>query len=283
MQAADFTEHKSGELIRNLSGDLCFLAAELPPKIVWTDELVGVLSAASAALGQLNGFGRHLANPKLLLRSFLRREAELSSRIEGTHAGLREQFLFEQTQSVEQRNPDVREVDNNFRALEWGLEQVQHRPISLNLIRQMHQILLADVRGADKSPGEFRNVQAHIGRSSSIADATFVPAPPQAILPAMQSLEAFIQSPGTLHPLVRVAMIHYQFEAIHPFRRWQWPNRTSACSLAAVYGEGAYFAAAESQCLLGTSPSPVLRPSPGRQPTRSMDVVDRVLCVRRRL
>lgn len=217
MHAADFTEPRSGELIRNLSGDLCFLAADLPPKLVWTDELVGVLSAASAALGQLNGFGRHLANPKLLLRSFLRREAELSSRIEGTHAGLREQFLFEQTQSVEQRNPDVREVDNNFRALEWGLEQVQHRPVSLNLIRQMHQILLADVRGADKSPGEFRSVQAHIGRSNSIAEATFVPAPPQAILQAMQSLEAFIQSPSTLHPLARVAMVHYQFEAIHPF------------------------------------------------------------------
>jgi len=217
MQQTDFTERSPGQLIRNLAGDLCFLPSPLPGHFEWSDELVASISAASAALGQLNGFGRHLPDPKLLLRSFLRREAELSSRIEGTYADVGEQFLFEQTQSAEERNPDVREVDNNFRALEWGLDQIRHRPISLNLIRQMHEILLAGVRGQDASPGEFRKVQAHIGRTNNIAEATFVPAPPQAVLPAMESLEAFIQSPSSLHPLVRAAMVHYQFEAIHPF------------------------------------------------------------------
>jgi Fic family protein len=217
MQQADFTERSPGQLVRNLSGDLCFLPSPLPGAFHWTNEVVAELAAASSALGQLNGFGRHLPDPKLLLRSFLRREAELSSRIEGTYADLRDQFLFEQTQSAEERNPDVREVDNNFRAMEWGLEQIRHRPISLNLIRQMHQILFSGLPGHDTPPGEFRRVQAHIGRSNKIADATFVPAPPQAILPAMEALEAFIQSRGNLEPLVRAAMIHYQFEAIHPF------------------------------------------------------------------
>lgn len=217
MQVSDFTADKPGELVRNLSGDWCFVPAPLPNKLRWTDELVSVLSAADRAMGQLAGVGHRLLNPALLVRSFLRREAELSSRIEGTHAGLIDLVLFDQTQSAEQRAPDVREVDNNFRALAWGLEQVHHRPVSLGLIREMHQILLQDVRGEDKTPGQFRSVQAHIGRTTNIAQATFVPPPPHAVGPAMEKLEQFIQSPSLLPPLARVAMSHYQFEAIHPF------------------------------------------------------------------
>ncbi|MDP9174270.1 MAG: Fic family protein [Planctomycetota bacterium] len=217
MQVSDFTADKPGELVRNLGGDWCFVPGLLPGKLLWTDELVSALSAADRAMGQLAGVGQRLPNPALLVRSFLRREAELSSRIEGTHAELKDLVLFDQTQSAEQRAPDVREVDNNFRALEWGLEQVRHRPLSLGLIREMHQILLHDVRGQDKTPGQFRSVQAHIGRTGDIAQATFVPAPPHAVGPAMEQLEQFIGSPSLLPPLARVAMIHYQFEAIHPF------------------------------------------------------------------
>jgi Fic family protein len=217
VQVSDFTADKSGDLVRNLAGDWCFVPAPLPGRLIWTDQLVSLLSTADRALGRLAGVGQRLLNPNLLVRSFLQREAELSSRIEGTHAALRDLVLFDQTESVEDRVPDVREVHNNFRALEFGLEQVRHRPISLSLIRQMHQILLHDVRGQDKTPGQFRALQAHIGRSGRIEEARFVPAPPQVILPAMESLESFIQSPPVLPPLVRAAMIHYQFEAIHPF------------------------------------------------------------------
>lgn len=217
MQFSDFTSDKPGELVRNLNGDWCFVPQPLPGKFHWTDELASVLSAADRAIGQLAGVAQRLPNPALLVRSFLRREAELSSRIEGTHAGLQDLVLFDQTQSAEQRAPDVREVDNNFRALEWGLEQVRHRSISLGLIREMHQMLLHGVRGQDKTPGQFRAVQAHIGRTAHIAEATFVPAPPHVVGPAMEELERFIQSPSPLPPLVRVAMIHYQFESIHPF------------------------------------------------------------------
>ena len=217
MRASDFKSSKPGDLIRNLNGDLCFVPHPLPGRIHWTGELMTALSAADRAVGRLAGIGQRLPNPALLVRSFLRREAELSSRIEGTQAGLKDMALFDQTQSAEQRAPDVREVDNNFRALEWGLSQVRHRPLSLGLLRQMHQILMRGVRGEEKTPGQFRTVQAHIGRSADIADARFVPAPPHAIAPAMEELERYIRADETLPPLVRVAMIHYQFEAIHPF------------------------------------------------------------------
>lgn len=217
VRVSDFTANKPGELIRNLSGDWCFVPEPLPGKLHWTDKLVSAISAADRALGELAGIGQRLPNPALVVRSFLRREAELSSRIEGTHAGLKDLVLFDQTQSAQEHAPDVREVDNNFRALEWGLEQVRHRPISLGLIREMHQILLQGVRGHDKTPGRFRSVQAHIGRTDRISEATYVPAPPHAIGPAMEELDRFINSPSGLPPLARIAMIHYQFEAIHPF------------------------------------------------------------------
>jgi len=217
VQVVDFNEDKPGELIKNFSGNWCFLPAPLPGKVIWTNDLVTLISRADRALGRLAGVGQGMPNPRLLLRSFLRREAELSSKIEGTHAGLRDLVLFDQTQSVEQRVPDVREVHNNFLALEFGLEQVRHRPVSLGLIRQMHQILLQDVRGQDKTPGQFRTIQAHVGRSPRIEEATYVPPPAHAVASAMESLESFIQSTIELPPLVRMAMIHYQFEAIHPF------------------------------------------------------------------
>jgi Fic family protein len=118
---------------------------------------------------------------------------------------------------IEQDAPDVREVDNNFRALEYGLNSIRNRPITLGLIKEMHRILLRGVRGHDKSPGAFRKVQAHIGRTSDIREARFVPAPPHLIQGSMEDLENYIRNPDGLPPLVRAAMIHYQFEAIHPF------------------------------------------------------------------
>lgn len=217
MELADFTADKPGELVKNLNGDWCFIPAPLPGKLAWSDELVSILGVAERAMGRLTGVGQRLPNPKLVLRSFLRREAELSSRIEGTRAGVQDMVLFEQTQAVEEHVPDVREVHNNLRAIEHGVEQVKHRPISLSLIREMHQVLLKGVRGEDKTPGQFRTTQAHIGRTHDIAEARFVPAPPHGIGPAMEAMESFIQAPCQLPPLVRVAMIHYQFEAIHPF------------------------------------------------------------------
>jgi Fic family protein len=221
MEASDFTEHKPGELIRILEGAWSFLPAPLPPPFSWTSELVGTLSAADRAIGRLAGVGAgHLGgiNPHLLIRPFLRREAVLSSRIEGTQATLSDLLLFEQVETAEQDAPDVREVSNYVRALEYGLESLHNRPLGLPVIRELHHLLMTGVRGGDKTPGAFRDVQVFIGASARIEDARFVPPPPFHVQTAMEDLERYLQSPGDLPPLVRIALVHYQFEAVHPFQ-----------------------------------------------------------------
>ena len=219
MQESDFTRDAPGRLVRNLSGQLAFVPNPLPALLAWDNELGTVLSAAERAIGRLAGIGQTLPDPRIVLRSFLRREAELSSRIEGTFANFKQMVLFEQNEWVEQGVPDVREVVNNEQALSYGLEAVQKhsRPVSLSLLKEMHAVLMRGVRGEDKQPGQFRTVQAHIGRSDRIADARFVPAPPLLVSDLMADLEAFFGSSSDLPPIARAAMIHYQFEAIHPF------------------------------------------------------------------
>jgi Fic family protein len=142
--------------------------------------MLGLLNVAERAIGRLIGVGQTLPNPKIVVQSFIRREAKLSSRIENTHAEFSDLVLFEQTQSVERRVPDVREVHNNEVALTYGLESVQQRgrEIGVPLIKEMHEILLRGVRGSDKQPGQFRSVPVFIGRSEDIEHARFVPAPP---------------------------------------------------------------------------------------------------------
>ncbi len=184
-----------------------------------TGEFLAALSAADRAVGQLAGITRALPNPRLLVRAFAGREAVLSSRIEGTHASLSDLLLFDITpQEVETRTPDVREVANYVRALEHGISRLRAIPLTLNLIRELHAILLEDVRGSDRRPGQFRNVQNWIGPAGvSIARATCVPPPPERLMEVLGTLERFINMPGDLPLLVRIAMVHYQFEAIHPF------------------------------------------------------------------
>lgn len=220
MEVTEFTEDARQRLVRNLEGHWAFVPPPLPGHLQWSNAVGQALSAADRALGRLVGIAQNLRDPKrLLLRSFLRREAEFSSRIEGTHATFKDLVLFEQTQSAERHAPDVREVNNNYQALSFGLESVSEhkRRISVSLLREMHAMLLRNVRGHDHTPGRFRKVQAHIGNSNRIEEARFVPPPPHLVLPAMEELEAFISKPTDLPPLARVAMIHYQFEAIHPF------------------------------------------------------------------
>ncbi|HEY8666538.1 MAG TPA: Fic family protein [Tepidisphaeraceae bacterium] len=203
--------------MKSLEGNWAFEPDPLPPDFSWTTSLVATLSAADNALGLLAGLGLRLPNPQRLVRMFLRREAELSSRIENTYARVQTMLLFDQIPAIEREAPSVREVDNNFRALEFALQSAQRRRLTRSLIREMHQILLTGVRGHDQTPGQFRKVQAHIGRSRNIAEARFVPCPPHAIEPAMEALESYLQRRDDLPPLVRAAIVHYQFETIHPF------------------------------------------------------------------
>jgi Fic family protein len=167
----------------------------------------------------LNGLGANLPNPHLLIRPFLRKEAVLSSRIEGTRASLEDIYVYEAAQlSFFEGENDVREVHNYVSALEYGLERLNSIPISLRLIKEIHAHLMARVRGDIWTPGEFRRSQNWIGSpSSTIESAEYVPPPVAEMLEALNDLEKFIHAPSDQPPLVRLGLIHYQFEAIHPF------------------------------------------------------------------
>lgn len=217
MEQSEFGSDSPGTLQKNLEGQWTFVANPLPGKINWSDRLVCAIATAESAMGRLAGLGQKFPRPKRLVRMFLRREAELSSRIENTYAGVRTQLLFKVMPQVQETAPDVTEVENNFRALEFGLKAIRDRELSTHLIKQMHQILLKGVRGHDMTPGAFRTVQAHIGRSTDIRQARFVPPPPHRVQECMDQLEQFIRADSPIPRVARLAMIHYQFEAIHPF------------------------------------------------------------------
>jgi Fic family protein len=196
-----------------------FVPNELPAAMVWTLELVTALSEADRSLGELSGLGRVLPNPHLLIGPFMRREAVLSSQIEGTQASLFDLYAFEATQ-LPLFGPlgDVREVHNYVEALEYGLDRLRSLPLSLRLIREVHERLMTGVRGEHRAPGEFRRSQNWIGPPGCVLnDATYVPPPPTEMSAALSALEKFLHAESSLPPLVRLGMIHYQFEAIHPF------------------------------------------------------------------
>ncbi len=189
---------------------------DLPPDLQLA-ELVPTLSAADRHLGLLAGAGEWLPNPHLLIRPFITREAVLSSRIEGTQASLTDLVLFEvapQTTAA----PDVGEVANYVRALELGVASDRLLPISLRLLRQMHQELTTGVRGTHLTPGEFRKSQNWIGPPGcTLNEARYVPPPPEQMMDCLNTFEKYLHRTDELPPLVRLALIHYQFEAIHPF------------------------------------------------------------------
>ena len=211
-----FKNSTSGKLIRANGGYWAFLPNPLPPPINWDADLVSLLSKADRALGSLSGLGETLPNPHLLIYPFLRREAVLSSKIEGTQSSLSDLFLFEVTQV--EKPPDVREVQNYVRALEYGLKRLNEFPLSLRFIRELHGILMENVRGKHATPGEFRQSQNWIGSfGATLNEATFVPPPVPEMMECLQKLEKFLYTNNNLPPLIEVAMVHYQFEVIHPF------------------------------------------------------------------
>lgn len=213
---ASFEPDAPGSLVDIGGGFVAFVPAPLPPSIAWTGELIAALSAADQAIGQLAGVGRTLPNPLLLIRPFLQKEAVLSSRIEGTRASLSDLLLFDLEPLSEPEVADAREVRNYVLALEHGLKRVETVPIGTRVLCELHQILLEDVRGGGGA-GELRRLQVHIGGSRRMAEATFIPAPANEIPHLLGQLEKFIHQDRSLPALVRLAMTHYQFEAIHPF------------------------------------------------------------------
>ena len=190
----------------------------LPPKIEVDWELANLLSKADIKLGELSGAGQLLPNPHLLIGPFMRREAVMSSRIENTQSGLDDLFLFEADEAEPSPVSDVREVINYVRAMEHGIEQLENLPISSRLICEIHGILMKGVRGEYATPGEMRRSQNWIGSPGcTLTDATFVPPPVQEMNGCFSDLEKFIHSDAREPALIQCALVHYQFEAIHPF------------------------------------------------------------------
>jgi len=220
MDPQAFQDSHSGRIIQvPCKGYWAYCPAPLPPQLEWASDLITALSNAASALGELKGLGHHLANPHLLIAPFIRREAVLSSRIEGTHASLSDLYAYEAVQlSMFNRPTDVKEVHNYVRALEYGLERLDTFPLSLRLIRELHAHLMEGVRGDHQTPGKFRRSQNWIGPPGCLLeDATFVPPPPDQMQAALGDLEAYLHAGPALPHLVRLGLIHYQFEAIHPF------------------------------------------------------------------
>jgi cell filamentation protein, protein adenylyltransferase len=221
-------ESRAGKTVAQPSGYLAYIPAPLPPnpRVELDEEAIAVLSRTDQALGKLEGIASHLPNPNLFVGMYVRKEALLSSQIEGIDSTLDEVIRFEEGQesSEGKRLQDTEEVVNYVRALNFGIGRLPDLPISLRLTREIHAELMQGVRGHGKAPGEFRVTQNWIGpKGATLATATFVPPPVPDMTRALDNLEKFVhernEHPGKSHyPIViECALIHAQFETIHPF------------------------------------------------------------------
>jgi Fic family protein len=218
MEISNFKSERTGKVV-SVSGTTshCFEPKELPFKIDYNPELVKLISKAASSLGSLSEAGRKLKNPHLLIRPYMRKEAVLSSKIEGTRTTLSEVFIHE-AQKKKKPGDDLGEVMNYVRALQYGLSKIQESKLSVELIKGMHKILLKNVRGEDKDPGEFKKAVNWIGTSYDVMEARFVPCAPENVERLMNNLIDYLNNYDKEDPLFKIAIGHYQFETIHPFR-----------------------------------------------------------------
>lgn len=217
MDPKAFEGSTTGKVISSAEGYWAFVPDPLPATIPYDPETVGLLSDADRRLGELSGIGRLLPDPHLLMAPYIRREAVLSSRIEGTRASLSDLLYFEAAEET-RGAPDVLEVRNCVRATEYGLERLKKLPLSLRFVREIHARLMQGVRGGQRRPGEFRRSQNWIGPAGCrVEAAVFVPPPVPEMTEALNAWEKFLHEARGLPPLLQCALMHYQFEAIHPF------------------------------------------------------------------
>lgn len=222
MDAKDFNPSSmTGQLVPIPKGfanaQVAFVPDPLPPKWEWPGHLWKSLVEARKCLSSLDGTGKHLPNPEILLHPLQSREAQLSSQIEGTTTDPQQQVLFEADPQypISKNDPNnaFQEVYNYRRALRLRLDGENDLSLSLRLARELHAVLMAGVRGSDQRPGEFRKIQNQIG-----SPARFVPPPPEKLDETLNAFEKYLHSDDVFDPLVRAFFVHYQFEAIHPFR-----------------------------------------------------------------
>lgn len=213
MDVAAFTADAWGSLTQAPDGYPAFVPKPCPRGLELSNDALAILDEASNHLGVLQGIGRQLRNPHLLISPYLRREAVLSSRIEGTQTTMSDVYAAELDQQELVQAPDVREVQNYISAHKLGLKTTL--PLSLRLIRNLHRRLMRGVRGREMHPGKFRTYQNFIGAAKG-EEATYVPPPLPDMRRLLDDFERFLHE-DALRPLVQAAVIHYQFEAIHPF------------------------------------------------------------------
>ena len=197
-----------------------FRPSRLPPHppVAITEDISFNLSRADRALARLDGAIATIPDPEMLVYAFMRQEAILSSQIEGTQASLEDLFEYEIENDEANEKTDVVEVVSYLRAMKWTLSELARRPVSLNLVREAHAILLSKGRGAQRAPGEFRRAQNWIGPAGcTLEEASFVPPAVPDMLAALGDLEDFIHRRDKIPDLIRCAIIHAQFETIHPF------------------------------------------------------------------
>jgi len=213
-------KNRSGELKINLTGELqykSFLPKPLPPNpaIELDDDAILLLSKANRSIGILEGISRQVPNIDLFVSMYVRKEALLSSQIEGTQATL-DDILDPNIE--ENTNQNVADVINYIKASKYASLRLSELPICNRLLQETHEVLMEEVRGGEKSPGEFRRSQNWIGPvGSTLKDARYIPPNLEDMLEAMSMLEKFINAESEMDPLIKIALIHYQFETIHPF------------------------------------------------------------------
>lgn len=211
---------RAGRFVKQPQGYVAFIPPPLPPDppLEFDAALRNLLSEADQAVGRLDGVAQLLPNPDLYVAMYVRREAVLSSQIEGTQSTLEDVLNFELGGGRAGLPEDVEEVVNYVHALNFGLHRLPDLPISRRLIRELHARLLSTGRGSRKQPGEFRTTQNWIGgESARIEDASFVPPPPAEMDVALDDLERFLNDSSELPALIQAALAHAQFETIHPF------------------------------------------------------------------
>lgn len=213
-------ENRAGKWRKNLSGEAAyysFIPSPLPPEppLKIDATLSSALVAAHAKLAHLEGIASHIPNMDLFVSMYIRKEALLSSQIEGTQATLEDVFAPDIAANT---NRNVQDVVNYIRATYFALERLHKLPLCNRLLRETHAVLLHGVRGADKEPGEFRHSQNWIGgQGSTLKNARYIPPCPEDMTEAISSLEKYIHAEDNTDVLIRAALIHYQFETIHPF------------------------------------------------------------------
>ena len=210
---------RSGKYVQQLSGEAqykSFIPNELPFKLTLNDSLQDLLSKANLALGRLDGIGELLPDVDFFILMYVRKEATLSSQIEGTQATFSDLLKAESKLENAEIHNDVDEIQNYIESVNYGLERLNTFPLSLHLIKEIHEKLLKGVRGENKTPGEFRRSQNWVG-GSSISNATFIPPPVDEMNRSLHNLENFIYDKSPLPILIKTGIIHSQFETIHPF------------------------------------------------------------------